>query len=265
MEIASISSGSHGNCILVMSEKAHILVDIGISKKKVLEGLEILGVNPNDIDAILVTHEHTDHIKGVGVFARCYNTPIYSTHDTIECIKDSSTVGDVNDEQFNEITPFTSFEIEDIEILPISTSHDAVDSVCYRFDSDDKSCAIVTDLGMYTEEIVDNLQGLNALFVESNHDLRMLETGPYPYHLKTRVWGKRGHLSNEDCGKLISEVAHDDLEHIVLCHLSKENNIPELAYESVRAEINSSEVDFSADDFSIKVTKREEVSCKIKI
>ena len=265
MEIASICSGSSGNCILVKSEDTNILVDVGISNKRIEEGLEFFETSPNEIDAIVITHEHSDHIKGIGVFLRAHPISVYATKGTIDYILNSSSTGKVDRELFEEIVSGEEFYVGDMKINALSTSHDASDSVCYRFDDGKKSCAIVTDLGYYHDELVDSLQDLDAILVEANHDLKMLEVGPYPYHLKSRIWSDVGHLSNEACGKLLSEIISDKMQYIILGHLSKDNNYPELAFETVRNELMFNNIDLNDMGIEIRVAKRDCPSCDIII
>ncbi len=265
MEIASICSGSSGNCILIKSGDTNILVDVGISNKRIEEGLKYFNTSPDEIDAILVTHEHTDHIKGIGVFLRSHPVSVFATKGTIEYILNSPSTGKVNSDLFEEIESEQEFFVEDIRINSISTSHDASDSVCYRIDDGEKSCAIVTDLGYYHDELVDSLQDLDAILIEANHDLKMLEVGPYPYNLKMRIWGDEGHLSNEACGQLLSEIISDKMQYIILGHLSNDNNYPELAFETVRNELMFNDIDLNDMGIEIKVAKRDCPSCNIKI
>ncbi|MFQ9515499.1 MAG: MBL fold metallo-hydrolase [Eubacterium sp.] len=264
MKLASISSGSKGNCILVENKGTSLLVDAGISKKRIEEGLDSFGKSPENIDGIVITHEHSDHIKGLGVLLRKYEIPVYGTEKTIEYILNSKSLGEMNSDLFNVIKPEHDFFIKDIELMPLSISHDAVDPVCYRFMDGKNSCAVVTDLGEYNDRLIGYLQGLNAILAESNHDVGMLQTGPYPYQLKQRIWGSRGHLSNESCGRLINDIISDKLSHIILGHLSQENNYPELAYQAVRNEINFADHDFCSDDLDIKVASRVGPSCLIE-
>lgn len=264
MKLASISSGSKGNCILVENKRTSILVDAGISRKRIEEGLDCYGKTPNDIDGIVITHEHSDHIKGLGVLLRKYDIPVYGTEKTIEYILNSSSIGKINSDLFHVIKPQQDFSIDDIDLMPLHISHDALDPVCYKFMCGDDACAVVTDLGEYDYRLTGYLQELNAILVESNHDVGMLQTGPYPYHLKQRIWGNRGHLSNESCGRLINDIISEKLSHIILGHLSQENNYPDLAYEAVRNEINFGDNDFQADDFNIKVASRVEPSCLVE-
>lgn len=260
MRIRSIASGSSGNSIYVGSDTTHILIDTGVSGKKVINGLNDLDIAGNDLDAILITHEHIDHIKGLGVISRKFNVPIYATENTIEEIKKCSSVGQIDDGLYNVIKPDERFRIKDMDICSFSISHDAADPVGYRLESENKSVAVATDLGIYDDYIVSHLQRLDAIFLEANHDVRMLQMGPYPYQLKQRILGRRGHLSNELSGRLLASLLHDNMKHIILSHLSKENNMPELAYEAVRMEVSMADNPYHGDDFDITVAKRDDPS-----
>ncbi|MDR1017631.1 MAG: MBL fold metallo-hydrolase [Lachnospiraceae bacterium] len=237
MRLMSIASGSSGNCIYIGDENTHILVDTGISKKKIDAGLSEIGLSGADIDAVLVTHEHIDHIKGLGVFARKYNAPIFATEGTIEGIKCCSSVGLIDTDLYNKIQTDIAFKIGTFTINPFKISHDANEPSAYRISNGDKTVAVATDLGKYDEYTIDNLKDLNAVVLEANHDIKMLEVGPYPYQLKKRVASDRGHLSNENTGRLLCQIANDKLECVLLGHLSKDNNYPDLAYETVKLEM----------------------------
>jgi len=265
MQLYSIASGSSGNCIYVGSDTTHLLVDTGISMKRTEEGLNEVDISLRDMDGILITHEHSDHICGLGVISRKYHIPIYATERTIAAIKSSSSLGNVDEELFQVIRADESFVIKDIKCNPMHTSHDAADPVAYRFKSGNKQIAIATDLGTYNDYTVECLKGMDAVLIESNHDVHMLQVGPYPYPLKRRILGDRGHLSNELSGQLLSSILHDNLQAVMLGHLSKENNLPELAYETVRLEINMADNPYKADDFDIQVARRSQPSKFIRI
>lgn len=257
MRLCSIASGSSGNCIYVGSDATHILVDAGISGKRITEGVHSLDLDLNQLDGILITHEHSDHIAGLGVLARKCNIPIYATQKTIDAIKWTSSVGKIDETLFQVIYPDERFILKDLRIRPIRISHDAADPVAYRIEHEHSSTVIMTDLGCYNDYIVESMKHADMLLIEANHDVNMLQVGPYPYPLKRRILGDRGHLSNELCGQLLGKVLHDDVSHILLGHLSKENNIPELAYETVRVEIGMGDNPYSADDFPITVARRD--------
>ena len=265
LELCSIASGSSGNCICVGADETHVLIDAGISGKKIENGLNSIDLTSRDMGGILITHEHNDHIAGLGVMARRYGLPIYATAGTIEAIKHTSSVGKIDETLFHAIQPEETFQIGDLAITPISISHDAADPVAYRIGSGDRSLGVVTDLGTYDEVLVEKLQGLDTLLLEANHDLHMLETGIYPYPLKRRIMGDKGHLSNESSGQLLCELLHDGFGTVMLGHLSTENNYEELAYEAVRLEVTMGDNPYKAEDFPMYVAKRDGASPVIRM
>lgn len=260
MRMVSIASGSSGNCIYIGSDNTHILIDAGISNKRIQQGLNEIGLKGEEVDGIFITHEHSDHIRGLGVLSRKYHVPVYGTRDTLEAIGASSSLGAFDRELLKPIQPDADFEIGDLTVRPFRIDHDAADPVAYRVGNGSKSVAVATDMGHFDQYIIDNLQGLDGLLLESNHDVRMLETGPYPYYLKRRILGDHGHLSNENAGRLLNHILHDHLKKIFLGHLSKENNYEELAYETVRLEIDEGDCPYGASDFSISVAGRDRMS-----
>ena len=265
MRLCSIASGSSGNCIYVGSEEAHVLVDVGISGKNIEKGLNTLDLTGKDVDGILITHEHSDHIKGLGVISRKYGIPIYATGGTADAMLRMKSLGKMPEGLIHEIREDEPFEIKDLTVNPFTISHDAAQPVGYRIAYGDKKVGICTDLGVYNDYTVECLKGMDALLLEANHDVKMLQVGPYPYYLKQRILGDRGHLSNENSGKLLCRILHDKLQAIVLGHLSKENNLPELAYEAVRMEITMGENPYRAEDFRMMVADRSNVSPVINI
>lgn len=265
MRMCSIASGSSGNCIYVGTEATHLLVDVGISCKRTVEGLNQLGLTGKDIDGILITHEHADHINGLGVLSRKFGIPIYATQGTIYAIKQVSSLGAIDEELFHEVVADEKMILKDIIVNPMKVSHDAAQPVAYRFQYGTSRMAVVTDLGTYDEYTVESLKKMDVLFMEANHDINMLQVGPYPYYLKQRILGNRGHLSNELSGKLLSRLLHDNLKAIGLGHLSKENNLAELAYETVRLEIAMSDNQYKGNDFPIYVANRSELSKLVEI
>lgn len=265
LELCSIASGSSGNCICVGSDAHHVLIDAGISGKRIENGLNSMELKSQEMEGILITHEHIDHIAGLGVMARRYGLPMYATAATIEAIKRVSSVGKIDESLFRVIYPREEFSIGDLTIMPIPISHDAADPVAYRISHKERTFAVVTDLGTYTDETVASLQNLDALLLEANHDIHMLETGIYPYPLKQRILSDRGHLSNERSGQLLGELLHDKFQAVMLGHLSKENNYEELAYEAVRLEVTMGDNPYRADDFPIHVAKRDAVSPVIRV
>lgn len=260
MRLCSIASGSSGNCIYVGSDNTHLLVDTGISKKRIEEGLSQLKLDGEQLSGILITHEHSDHIQGLGVFCRRYHIPIYASSGTIEGIRNCKTLGIMPNDLFCEIDSDKEFHIGDVSVTPFKISHDANEPTGFRISHQEKSIAIATDLGYYDDYIVHYLKGLNAIVLEANHDVHMLEVGPYPYPLKRRVLGDKGHLSNELSGRLLCEILHDGLKHIVLGHLSKENNFPELAYETVKLEVTMGNTPYNGNEIPLLVAKRDQIS-----
>lgn len=263
MRFCSIASGSSGNCIYVGSDDTHLLVDIGISGKRAECGLNELELSGKDISGVLITHEHADHIQGLGVFARKHHVPIYATRGTIDAIRMTNSIGKVDDSLFQVVCEDDIFTIGDLKINPMHISHDAAEPVGYRISNGNRKVAICTDLGTYTDYTVDALQGMDALLLEANHDVNMLQVGPYPYYLKQRILSDHGHLSNENSGKLLCRILHDNLKTVLLGHLSKENNLPELAFESVRMEIAMDACLYRPGDFDIRVAKRDAVTAPV--
>lgn len=258
MELCSIASGSSGNCIYVGSDNTHLIVDAGISGKRIEAGLNGIGLKTSEMDGLLITHEHSDHIASVGVLARKYGLPMYATRGTIEGILQSKYIGEIPEGLFREIRADEPFMIEDLCIHPVSVSHDANEPVAYRIEHGGRKAGIVTDLGIYDDYIVENFSGVDALLLEANHDVHMLQVGKYPYPLKCRILGDRGHLSNELSGQLLCKLLHDNLKSVILGHLSAENNLAELAYETVRLEILMDDSVYKPDDFQIRIAPRHE-------
>lgn len=256
MDFCSIASGSSGNCIFAGTNETGILIDAGISGKRVELGLNSIGRKGSEMQGILITHEHSDHIKGLGVLARKHHLPIYATPGTIREIKKSG-LGKIEDELFHEIHADEPFTLGELSVLPFAISHDAAEPVAYRVSDGEKSVAVVTDLGVYTDYTVRHLQNLDAVLLEANHDVNMLQVGSYPYYLKQRILGDHGHLSNETAGHLLCEILNDRLKGIFLGHLSRENNYEALAYETVCAEVTLGETPYKASDFPIFVAHRD--------
>lgn len=264
MELCSIASGSSGNCIYAGSDDSHILIDAGISGKRIETGLNSLDLKTAEMQGILITHEHIDHIGGLGVIARRYGIPMYATEGTIDAVLHTKSVGKIEESLFHAIQPDVDFVIGDLTIQPISISHDAADPVAYKIKQPGKSMAVMTDLGKYDQSIIDKLQNLDVLLLEANHDVQMLQVGSYPYSLKRRILGEKGHLSNEASGQLLGELLHDHFNTVFLGHLSKENNYEELAYETVRLEVTMGENPYHGNDFPMYVANRDNVSPMVR-
>ncbi|MCR4743669.1 MAG: MBL fold metallo-hydrolase [Lachnospiraceae bacterium] len=262
MRFCSIASGSSGNCTYIGSGDTNLIVDAGISGKRIELGLSGLSVEASGLDGILITHEHLDHIKGLGVMTRRYGLPIYASRGTIEALLTKKDMANTPQELFHEVRADESFKIKDMVIDPIRISHDAAEPVAYRFNSGKSAAAVVTDLGTYDNYILDRLNGVSALLLEANHDVRMVEAGNYPYYLKQRILSGKGHLSNDTAATLTLDLIDrgEFLRYLLLGHLSKENNLEELAYETVRMELKMIGGGSIPKDFRLSVAKRNECS-----
>lgn len=227
LRFASLGSGSKGNATLVESCNALLLVDCGFTIKETVRRLALLGYTPNDLTAILVTHEHGDHIAGVGPLARRYNIPVYLTHGS------ALFQGVSKLPQRHIIDTHCTFTIEDIEVTPVVVPHDAREPCQFIFRYQKKSLGILTDLGMITPFIIEQYQHCDSLMLECNHDVRMLSMGPYPFSLKQRVGGQWGHLNNHQAASLLAEIETGALQQLVISHLSQQNNTQQLAYEAI--------------------------------
>ena len=264
MRFMSIASGSSGNCIYIGTQTSHILIDAGISGKKTEAGLAQAGLSMKDIDAVCVTHEHNDHISGLGVLARRWGVPIYTMPETWQQIRRIKSVGEIDEGLFRPIAEGEVFTVGDITLTTVPVSHDAAHPVAYLAESGGRRAGVITDLGVYDERILEACAGLDVMLVEANHDIRMLETGPYPYPLKLRILGEKGHLSNESAGQFLGGLLHDRCHSVFLGHLSRENNFPELAYETVKAEITMGDNPYKGSDFPIRIARRDVPSALVE-
>ena len=251
MRMCSIASGSSGNCIYVGSDHTHLLVDTGISRKRIEEGLKKLEIKGEEIDGVLITHEHSDHIQGLGVLSRKYELPIYATKGTIEGISGSTSLGKMPDGLFHTIRADEPFRLGDIEVKPFAISHDACEptAIVLNVAGDLRRWLQIWENTMNIQSPI--LPGWMQFFWRANHDIHMLEVGGYPYYLKQRILGDKGHLSNELSGRLLCDILHDNLKHIILGHLSKENNYARLAYETVKLEVTLGDNDYKGEDLDM--------------
>lgn len=222
--LCPLASGSKGNAIFVSTPDTAVLVDAGLSGIEIQRRMAAVGRAPEELKAIIITHEHTDHVKGAGVLSRRFNIPVYVTVDTFNACKG---LGKIDQVKFFECG--ASFDIGSLVINPFAVSHDACDPAGLTLQHQGKKIGIATDLGVVTHLVRNHLSFANALYIEANHDPEMLMTGPYPWYLKQRIQSRTGHLSNQDARDLVAQLSHKDLEHVVLAHLSEENNCPEKA------------------------------------
>src|SRR5690606_24899574 len=231
LRFSVLASGSTGNAFYIESNKEKLLVDAGLSGKQMDKLFDEVQVSPADLSGILVTHEHSDHIKGLGIIARKYNLPIYANQKTWNAMERS--IGKLSlDQKF----VFNMEEVKtfgDIDVESFGVSHDAAEPMFYVFRHGGKKVALVTDLGYVSERIKKTIEGADAYVFESNHDVGMLRMGRYPWSVKRRILGDSGHVSNEDCGLALTDVIDNNTKRIYLAHLSKDNNMKDLARMSV--------------------------------
>ena len=260
LRFQSFQSGSNGNAVYLGSDRTQLLLDAGISCKRITEALHKIELDPQDLSGILITHEHSDHISGLFTLAKKYGIPVYGTEGTLEGIRAADKEGVIDNSLYNAVPCGESFMIGDLTIHTVHNSHDARDPVAYRVSDGHRSCAVMTDLGTFTQDTVDFLLGVNGLLIESNHDIRMLEAGPYPYVLKRRILGDYGHLSNIRSGELLNRILHPALSYVFLGHLSEENNYPETAYLTVTQSVDEADNAYHASDFDIRIASRHHAS-----
>ncbi len=261
LKFCSLYSGSSGNCLFVSSKNTKILVDCGTSCKKICEGLASISSSIEEIDAILITHEHSDHIQSLGMVSQKFNIPVYANLETwnaMEGTKQKISPSNINYFNVNE-----DFLINDLEIHPFSIPHDAANPCGFNIHNGKKKISIATDIGHMDTSTLQELEQSSFILLESNYEPEMLNVSRYPFALKQRIKGPYGHLSNEDAGKTISYLMKKDLKQVMLGHLSKENNFPELAYKTVAEELMNNNSDINT--IKLDVAKRNEPSKIISI
>lgn len=232
LQVAALGSGSSGNSLLVRSGGTTLLLDCGFTMKETIARMHHLGVAPSDLSAVLVSHEHGDHIKGVGPLSRKFGLPVWCTHGTYNGARDN---------RFSSVRLFNaheSFTIDEIGVSPFPTPHDAAESCQFVFTAQSARFANVTDLGACTPHVKEMLTGVNGLVVECNYDNDMLRNGPYPPSLQARIRSDYGHLGNDQAGMLLKELDHPALQHILLGHLSEQNNSDAAALETMQSHLD---------------------------
>ena len=250
LKLIPLFSSSKGNCTYIETDTTSLLVDVGVSCKKLVSKLDELNINPETIEAILITHEHSDHVKGIKVFASKYKIPVYATEKTWNYLKTSISLPE---NQTRLFIPNYCFNIGNIKIQPFNIPHDAVDPCGFSFYCNDEKVTVATDLGCINEYLISNMLQSNSILIESNHDINMLKTGPYPWSLKQRIIGNRGHLSNVTSAQLVEILAKNGTKNFILGHLSEENNFPELAKETVCSHLKINNINIS--ELNINVAK----------
>lgn len=255
LNLYPLYSSSSGNMYLIETENANILIDIGVTYKKVKEALNHFSKEPSIIDAIFITHEHSDHIKGLNVFIKNNPTvPIYASLGTAEYIKNSLMKSNICADNIFILPDNENIIIKDLTISYFHTSHDAVDPVGYNIKSSDKSITIATDLGVMTNTVLSCLKECSLPVIETNYDKSMLFAGNYPFEIKRRIAGPYGHLSNEDSGQVILELAQSGTRNFLLSHMSENNNIPELAKETICSTLSLA--GFNVEEFNINIASK---------
>ncbi len=260
LKFCSLSSGSSGNALYIESNKTKILVDAGFSGKTIEKLLLDANILPETLDAILITHEHSDHVKGAGVLSRRYNIPILANEETwLAMLK---KVGKIDDKNIIVFKNDIDFTLRDLDIHPFSTYHDSANSCGFVLNKNNKKISILTDTGIINERMKKTISGSDIYLLEANHDINMLKNGSYSYNLKKRILSVRGHLSNEDCAYTLGELLTGKQEQVILAHLSEENNTEALAYNTVNHYLTGLGLD-TTRDINLTLASRNSVSNEI--
>ncbi len=261
LKFCSLYSGSTGNSLYVESENSKILIDAGESAKKIESALSSINVNINELDGILVTHEHIDHVKSLGTLSKKYNLPVYSTCQTLDAMP--SQIQKISDNNIKKFKINEEFEIKDLKFLPFSIPHDAANPCGFNVFDNNNKISIATDLGHMNNTLIKNLEESIFVMLESNYDLSVLQYSSYPYKLKQRISGPNGHLPNDVAGLTIAHLINSGLKQVTLGHLSKENNFPELAYKTILEKLL--ENNFDENSININVASRTAPGKLLKI
>ena len=247
LKLTPLFSSSKGNCTYIESDHVRLLVDIGVSCKRVVEALTQINVAPETINAILITHEHSDHVSGLKVFLKKYPIPVFATSGTFRGIKE------MPEKLAHSFIPNHEIKMEDITVFPFSIPHDANEPCGYTFFNKTEKVTVATDLGHINLDLLNIMEKSNTILLESNHDVNMLRTGKYPYSLKQRIIGNFGHLSNATSAKTVEYLIKKGTKNFILAHLSEENNFPDLALETVKSQLKIGNIDLT--DISIQVAQ----------
>lgn len=252
-------SGSSGNSFYIGSQESGILIDVGRSARQTVKMLESCNISPGAIQGIFVTHEHTDHVKGLRVFAEKHCIPVYSSEGTLQSLEDNGTV---SAKMTCRVLEAEGIECGGMLIRPFPISHDCAEGFGFKINtSDDRKVAFATDLGYISEQVQKELETSDLVVLESNHDIGMLQNGPYPYYLKRRILSDVGHLSNEVCSQMLPHLAATGVTRFVLAHLSGENNTPDLAYQTSLCSLKMAGLSQQVD-FELEVAPKENLNGK---
>lgn len=253
-KFCTLFSGSSGNSTYIGTDNEGILIDIGKNAKQTAMSLSVLGLSPNCVKAVFITHEHSDHIAGLRVFCNKHKIPVYATLGTLQALEDAGHLK--GDFPIFQITDYA--DIGDFHVQCFNTLHDSVDSCGYTIELPNGiKTAVATDLGIVTDEVEDALEGCKTLLLESNHDINMLQTGPYPYYLKRRILSENGHLCNDDAAATVLKLVKTGTENIMLGHLSSENNYPDLAFQTTKSVMDAAGA-LLDKDYTLAVASRHE-------
>ena len=257
IKLVSLFSGSSGNCIFLSNGITRILIDAGLSGKRIESALAEVGERPADLSAILVTHEHSDHTMGIGVIARRYKIPIHASNGTWEAL--GKVPGKLGPDQKCIFVPGERFRIGEVEVEPFTIPHDAAEPVGYSFYLENRKVTVATDLGHMNRTLLRNLEGSDLVLLESNHDIEMLKMGRYPWPLKQRILGDHGHLCNDMAGKVVAHLVQNGTKGVLLGHLSHENNFPELAWQTAANALAEKNLT-PGEGFHMEVARRDRTS-----
>ena len=253
LNFCSLYSGSSGNSLFVETDNTKLLIDAGVSSKKIETALKDIDVDPCTLDGILITHEHSDHVQGLGTFSKKFDLPVFVNQETLDALpKQRDKIADKNIKKFKVSEKFS---IGDLDINPFSIPHDAANPCGFTIWGDNKKISIATDIGHMTNDILKKLEESSFVLLESNYDPEVLKCSPYPFSLKSRIAGPSGHLSNEIAGKTISFLLKSGLKKAMLGHLSKESNFPELAYKTVIDELIA--CNYDENSLALSVASRD--------
>ena len=244
-KVTTLFSSSSGNSTLISDGNTNILIDAGVSSARIIKALSDINLDICEIDAILVTHEHTDHIKGIGILSRNYNIPVYTNSSTMYSML--SQIGDLHDRTIKVVDCSKTFEVRDVAITPFAIPHDAVSPMGYRIKTDFGVVSVATDTGHITKSMLNNMAKSDTVLIEANHDVEMLTNGRYPYPLKKRILSDNGHLSNENAAWLATQLAIWGTKKIILGHLSEHNNTGQKAYDAAKKLLEQNKIKVGSD------------------